>query len=167
MVELAIRTAAAADVVALTDIYNHYVRTSAATFDIAPLTLEARREWFCHYADVGPHRLLVALRDGRLVGYATSSPLAARAAYATSVETSVYVHPAVCGQGIGAQLYTVLFASLAGQDVHRAYAQVTLPNPASIALHRRFGFHELGIQNEVGRKFGRYWSVQLLEKHLT
>ncbi len=67
MVEVSIRTAGAADLVALTDIYNHYVRTSAATFDIAPLTLEARREWFCHYAEVGPHRLLVAVRDGLLV----------------------------------------------------------------------------------------------------
>jgi phosphinothricin acetyltransferase len=167
MVEVLIRIAAAADVAALGDIYNHYVETSAATFDISPVTLDSRLEWFSHYAHVGPYRLLVAELDGQVIGYASSSRLAARAAYASSVETSIYLRPAVCGQGIGRRLYAALFASLASEDVHRALAQVTLPNPASIALHQRFGFHAIGIQNEVGRKFGRFWSVQLLEKHLT
>jgi phosphinothricin acetyltransferase len=167
MAEVLIRTARAADVPALSDIYNHYVRTSPATFDIAPVTLESRLAWFSHYAHVGPYRLLAAEFDGLVIGYASSSPLAARAAYVTSVETSIYLRPEACGQGLGGRLYAALFASLGGEDVHRAYAQVTLPNPASIALHQRFGFRAIGIQGEVGRKFGRFWSVQLLEKHLT
>ena len=95
-----------------------------------------------------------------------SGLLAARPAYATSVETSVYVHVDALGQRIGTRLYTALFAALTEEQVHRAYAQVTLPNPASVALHRRFGFHEIGLQSEVGYKFGRYWSVQLFEKYV-
>ena len=63
-------------------------------------------------------------------------------------------------------MYEVLFAALGGTDVHRAYAGVTLPNDASIALHRRFDFTALGAYNEVGRKFGRYWTVQWFEKRL-
>jgi len=167
MADLLIRTAGAADVQALTDIYNHYIRTSPATFDIAPVTLESRLEWLSHYSQAGPHRLLVAELDAQVIGYASSSRLAARAAYATSVETSIYLRPEACGQGLGRRLYAALFASLAGEDVHRAFAQVTLPNPASIALHQQFGFRAIGIQDEVGHKFGRFWSVQLLQKNLT
>jgi phosphinothricin acetyltransferase len=166
-VDALIRSARSEDLAALTDIYNHYVRTSAATFDIALRTIEAQLGWFTHYTETGPHRLLVAVRANQILGYASSSRLAARQAYATSIETSVYVHADFCGQRVGTQLYAALFAALAHEDLHRAYAQVTLPNPASIALHRRFDFRELGVQDEVGRKFGRYWSVQLLEKHLT
>jgi len=172
MVNLRIRAAIAADVPALTDIYNYYVLTSPATFDIEPVSLEARLEWFSHYAAHGPHRLLAATlddnddNDNNVVGFASSGLLAARPAYATSVETSVYVHADALGQRIGTRLYTALFAALTEEQVHRAYAQVTLPNPASVALHRRFGFHEIGLQSEVGYKFGRYWSVQLFEKYV-
>jgi phosphinothricin acetyltransferase len=50
--------------------------------------------------------------------------------------------------------------------VHRAYAGIALPNDASFALHRRFGFTEIGTYREVGRKFGRYWDVLWLERPL-
>jgi phosphinothricin acetyltransferase len=166
MSDVCIRPAIVADVVTLTDIYNYYVITSPATFDVEPLSLDTRLEWFSHYAASGPHRLFVARRDANVVGYASSSRLAARAAYATSVETSVYVQVDARGQRIGTRLYLALFEALRNERVHRAYAQVTLPNHASVALHRRFGFREIGIQNEVGAKFGEYWSVQLFEKLL-
>jgi phosphinothricin acetyltransferase len=166
MSDASIRPAIEADIPTLRDIYNYYVATSAATFDVEPVTLEARLAWFAHYAGDGPHRLFVALLDDEVVGFASSSRVAARQAYATSVETSVYVQVEACRRGIGTRLYTALFAALAGASVHRAYAQVTLPNPGSVALHRRFGFHEIGVQNEVGHKFGRFWSVQLFERHM-
>src|SRR5260221_6490677 len=88
--DVIIRAATADDIPRLTDIYNHYVLHSQATFDIEPMTVEQRREWFSHYALVGPHRLLVADDEGFVCGFATSSPHRARAAYATSIETSVY-----------------------------------------------------------------------------
>jgi phosphinothricin acetyltransferase len=166
MRDVTVRPAVVRDVPELTDIYNYYVLMSPATFDVEPITVEARREWFSHYAADGPHRLFVATRDDKVVGFASSSRLAARQAYSRSIETSVYVHVGACGQGVGKHLYGALFAALVGGNVHRAYAQVTLPNPASVALHRRFGFHEISLQNEVGHKFGVYWSVLLFEKHL-
>ena len=101
-----------------------------------------------------------------MVGYATSSPFRGRAAYDPSVETTVYVADGLTRRGIGSRLYHALFASLGKEDVHRAYAGITLPNPASLALHRRFGFQPIGVYDEVGRKFGRYWSVEWLEKKL-
>ena len=163
---MAIRSGLKADLAQLTDLYNHYVQTSPATFDIEQQSMDARREWMSHYSLHGPHRLFVAALDDRILGFASSSRLAARPAYARAVETSVYVRFDAVGRGVGTRLYTVLFEALASEAVHRAYAQVTLPNPASVALHRRFGFHEIGLQHEVGHKFGRYWSVQLFEKHL-
>jgi phosphinothricin acetyltransferase len=161
-----IRLPRAEDLEALTELYNHYVESTPITFDIGRFTPEQRRDWFDHYAPSGRHRLLVAEAAGRVVGYATSSPFRAKAAYDPSVETTIYLAPEQVGRGVGSRLYGALFESLAGEDVHRAYAGVTLPNPASLALHRRFGFRSLGVYQEVGRKFGRYWSVEWLEKAL-
>jgi len=161
-----IRAAATEDVPRLTEIYNHYIVHTQATFDIEPMTIEQRVEWFSHYASTGPHRLLVADDDGVVCGFATSSPHRARAAYATSVETSVYCDPERIGRGIGSMLYSRLFDELAGEDLHRALAGITLPNDASVSLHERFGFVKIGEYSEVGRKFRRFWNVAWFEKHL-
>lgn len=160
-----VRAALLADVPALTEIYNHYVRTSGVTFDTTEFTVEARQEWFAHYASTGPYRLLVAV-DGDLLGYATSSPFRPKPGYLTSVETSVYLRPDATGRGLGTLLYQAIFDALAGQDLHRAYAGVALPNDASVRLHERLGFREIGTYVEVGRKFGRYWDVLWFERSL-
>ncbi len=112
--------------------------------------------WFDHYSPTGPHRLLVAEVAGRVVGFATSSVFRSRAAYSRSVETSVYCDPGATGHGVGTALYAGLFAVLDGEGLHRAYAGIALPNDASEALHRRFGFREVGTYTEVGRKFDRW-----------
>jgi phosphinothricin acetyltransferase len=87
-----------------------------------------------------------------------------KAAYETSVETSIYIDPAWTGQGVGRMLYGRLFAAIETEDVHRAYAGVTLPNQASIALHEGFGFIPVGVFTHAGRKLGRYWDVRWYEK---
>jgi phosphinothricin acetyltransferase len=161
-----VRPATPDDVASLTAIYNHYVETSHATFDLEPVTEEVRREWLTRYASTGRHRLLVADIAGEVLGYASSGRFHERAAYDTSVQVSVYVAPSAQGQGVGALLYTALFAAIRDEDVHRAYAGIALPNEASLALHRRFGFTEVGTYREVGRKFGRYWDVCWMERPL-
>ena len=98
---------------------------------------------------------------------ATTSRFRPKAAYDTTVEASVYCSPDCIGQGIGTRLYTELFRSIAGEDINRIVAGVTMPNPASLALHRRFGFTEVGLFSSVGRKFDRYWDVVWLERPLT
>jgi phosphinothricin acetyltransferase len=160
-----VRHAEPGDVPPLTEIYNHYVLHSQATFDVEPQTIEQRMEWFSHYAPTGRHKLLVA-EDGGACGFASSSPFRPRAAYATSVETSVYCDPERLGRGVGSTLYARLFDELAGEDLHRAYAGIALPNDASVALHERFGFVKIGAYSEVGRKFGRFWDVDWFEKPL-
>lgn len=166
MSDVTIRPAVEADLEAIHEIYNGYIRDTPITFDIDPIPMERRREWFTHYQTHGRHRLWVAVRDGACIGYATSSPFRPKAAYDTSVETTIYLAPGAGGGGIGSQLYGALFESLDGEDVHRAYAGITLPNDASVAIHRRFGFEQVGLYREVGRKFERYWDVGWFEKKL-
>ena len=161
-----VRAASEDDLEALNDVYNHYVKTSHVTFDVEPLTMEERREWFSHYAATGRHRLFVALRGDAVVGYASSSRFRPKPGYLTSVEASVYLAPDATGLGAGSKLYSELFRSLEGEDVHRAYAGIALPNPESIALHEKFGFKRVAHFTEQGRKFGRYWDVAWYEKAL-
>ena len=82
------------------------------------------------------------------------------------METSAYLAPELVGKGAGSRLYKALFDSLEGEDVHRAYGGIALPNPASIALHEKFGFKRVALFTEQGRKFGRYWDVAWYEKPL-
>jgi phosphinothricin acetyltransferase len=164
--EVLIRTGRLEDLEALTGIYNHYVRETAITFDIDELSPAERRPWFEQFGETGPYRLVVAEKRGRVVGYAGSTRFRPKAAYITSVETTVYLDPGETGRGIGTRLYAALFDGLRGEDLHRAYAGITHPNPASIALHLGFDFRSIGFYGEVGRKLGRYWDVEWFEKRL-
>jgi phosphinothricin acetyltransferase len=166
MVNARIRPAGRADLGRLTEIYNHYVVTSAVTFDLEPLTVERRAEWFEQHREAGRYRLLVAEEDSRVVGYASTGRFRTRAAYDTTVEASIYCAPEALGRGIGTVLYRHLFALVAGEDINRIVAAITLPNDASVALHRSFGFVQVGIFSENGRKFDRYWDVAWFERPL-
>jgi len=166
MADFALRSAVRGDLDALTEIYNHYVATSIATFDLAPQRPEERLAWFDLHSG-GRYRLWVASAvGGPVVGFACSSPYRPRLAYQTTVEVSIYLGPGVVGGGLGSRLYRALFDSIQDEDLHRAVAVIALPNPASVALHTRFGFQEVGRLREVGRKFDRYWDVALYERTL-
>jgi phosphinothricin acetyltransferase len=166
--EVQVRPGVEGDLEALTDIYNHYVRETPITFDIAAFTPEERRPWLLSHPEDGPYRLMVAADADtqEILGYATSSPHRAKPAYVTSVEVTVYLAPQAGRRGIGTFLYKALFEALADEDVHRAYAGIAQPNEASTRLHERFGFRHVGTYREVGRKFGRYWDVAWYEKAL-
>jgi phosphinothricin acetyltransferase len=162
-----VREAGPGDLPRLLDIYNHYVAHTHITFDIEPLSIEVRRGWFEGFAADGPHRLFVAESNGQPAGYASSREFRAKAAYARSVETSIYLAAEACGSGTGGVLYAHLLEALANEvGVHRAYAGVTLPNEASISLHSRLGFKRVATYSEVGFKFGRYWDVAWFERPL-
>lgn len=160
-----VRPATLDDLPSLTAIYNHYIVNSTITFDVRPFEADERRVWFDDHHASGRHRLVVAAaEDGRVLGYATTSRWRPKPAYDTTVESSVYCHPDAVGRGIGTQLYAALFQAIAEEDVHRVVAGVAQPNAASVALHQRFGFRQVGVFSSVGRKFNRYWDVAWFER---
>lgn len=153
------------DLESLNGLYNHYVETSACTFDLRPISISARREWFEGF-DGARHRLVVAVDEHRVLGYAASKSFRPKEAYETSVETSVYAAHDAGIAGLGTELYAALFDAMAGEDVHRAYAGITVPNAPSFRLHEKFGFKQVAYFTEQGRKFGKYWDVAWFEKAL-
>lgn len=159
-----IRHACEADLPALLDIYNYYVAHTHITFDVEQRTIAERTAWFSQFAKVGRYQCFVAEEGGKVVGWASSSRFKERAAYDTSVETTVYLSPGKIGEGLGSMLYGALFSALAGEDVHRAYGGIAAPNPASVRLHEKMGFERVAGYREVGRKFGRFWDVEVYER---
>ncbi len=164
MSETRIRTAEREDLARITEIYNYYVLNTPVTFDIEAYTVEGREAWFGQFGVTGRYRLLVAEEDGVVMGYAGTTRFRPKAAYETTVETTIYCAPEAVGKGIGRRLYGGLFEILRGEDVHRYVAGYALPNSASEALHRRFGFKVVGVFSENGRKLGKYWDVCWLER---
>ena len=109
---------------------------------------------------------LVREEDGKRLGYAYATAWRTRSAYRFSVETTVYLAQNQTGRGLGSQLYEALFPRLKARGLHSAIAGITLPNPASIALHEKFGMKQVARFEEVGLKFGQwrnvgYWQVTL------
>lgn len=161
-----IRNCAPGDYAGVVDIYNHYVENSHATFDISPYSVGERVPWFAQFAETGPHQLLVATRDAGVAGWCCSAPFGTRPGYDVSVETTIYVAPDACGQGIGSSLYGQLLSRLEATGLHGAYAGVALPNDSSVRLHERAGFRKIGVYAEVGRKFERFIDVAWFERRL-
>lgn len=162
--QLTFRPARPDDLPRLTEIYNHYVVHSPATFDLEPKSVDERRDWFAQFADTGRYRLIVAEEAGQVLGYAGATRWRAKPAYSETVETTIYCAPEAIGRGIGARLYAALFAALKDEDVHRIVAGYVPPNEASARLHQRCGFRPVGVFTEVGYKFGKYWDVCWLER---
>ena len=159
-----VRAGLASDLDAVTRIYNHYVATSPCTFDTREFLPAERAAWWSGFLSSGRHRAFVAVSRGELIGYAVSHAFRPRPAYDTTVETSVYCAPERRHTGVGTALYERLFESLRTEDVELAVAGFTLPNAGSEALHRRFGFHPVGVFHRCGRKFDRFWDVQWNER---
>jgi L-amino acid N-acyltransferase YncA len=153
-----IRPAASNDAVQIAEIYNHYIATSHATFELEAIdgAKMARR-----VADtVGQsYPFLVADGDGAVGGYAYGRPFRPRPGYRHAVEVAVYVHPDRQGKGIGKQLYDQLLPLLFDKGAHTLIATIALPNDASVRLHEKFGFVKAGHFYEVGRKFDRWVDV--------
>ena len=163
---MSIRAAEVTDLEALQQLRNHYVVHSFATFDEEPLGREAIQSWFASLPTAGPHRLLVAYENERLLGYCSSQAYRTHPAFQRTVETSISVAPEVVRGGIGSALYTHLFEVLANQGLHRAVVGIALPNEASMRPHSKFGFKAVGVFSKYAQKNGRFISSQWMERAL-
>ncbi|MBD8513673.1 N-acetyltransferase [Photobacterium sp. CAU 1568] len=149
---------------AITAIFNHYIEHTNARFETEPMTLGNRNEWFTQFRPDSPHQLFVALENHQVMGFACSQPYRPSAAFAETVEVSIYLHPDAKGQGLGSALMKTLLDALATQPVHCALSGIALPNEASVALHQKFGFREVGVFHDYARKQGEYISSLWMEK---
>ena len=163
----AVRPASLDDLPALTDIYNHYVVNTTITFDLRPFTPEERRSWFDDHAPTGRHRLIVAAdRERRASRICVHKPLAAQGGVRHNRRSQRVLPPKSIGRGCGTATLRRAVRINRREDVHRIVAGVSLPNPASIKLHERFGFRPVGVFPGVGRKFDKYWDVAWFERPL-
>lgn len=152
-----LRQANEQDASAIRAIYAPFCESSATSFELVPPALEemqARiRKITAHYP------WLVCERDGAVLGYAYAGAHRERAAYRWSVDVAVYIGEGQRRTGMGRALYTALFRILVRQGYFKAYAGVTLPNPASVGLHEAMGFTPVGVYRGVGYKLGAWRDV--------
>ncbi|MCW2522103.1 MAG: family acetyltransferase [Frankiales bacterium] len=152
-----VRLASTDDSPAVAEIYAPYVQTTVISFETTPPDAGQMAERIA--ATMPAHPWLLAEEAGTVLGYAYAHPFASRAAYAWSAETSVYVRPDRHRRGVGRSLYEVLLRLLAAQGYREAFAGVTLPNAASVALHEGMGFAAVGTYRRVGFKHGSWHDV--------
>jgi L-amino acid N-acyltransferase YncA len=161
------RTATANDLGDIAEIYAHYVRTSVATFELDPPDLDEWRRRFDSITN-GGLPFLVTERDGAVAGYAYCAPWKTRPAYAATVEDSVYIAPSAIGQGCGTELMRDLLDACGSAGIREVIAVIAdTGDPASIALHHRFGFTDAGRLTRVGFKHDRFVDTVLLQRSLT
>jgi phosphinothricin acetyltransferase len=157
------RLAAHDDAEAIRVIYNREVLGSTVTFDMVARTPEDQLAWMDEHS--GAHPAVVAVDDFETVqGFGSLSPYRPRPAYRTTVEDSVYVVPEVQGQGVGKGILTELVRLAGAHGFHAVMARIVGGHEASIAVHRSCGFELVGVEREVGRKFGRWLDVVLMQR---
>lgn len=150
------------DAEAIRAIYNAEVVASTSTFDLVPRTPAEQEAWLREHS--GAYPAIVAVEGGEVIGFAALSPFRDRPAYATTVEDSVYVRADWQGRGVGKALLRELLRLAAAHGFHAVIARIGGHNEASIALHRSCGFEIVGIEREVGRKFGRWLDVVEMQR---
>ena len=159
---LRIREARLADLRGITDIYNDAIRTTTATFDVAPKTMDEQRTWFEGHSSNYP--ILVAEDAGSIVGWASLSPWSDRCAYSDTAEISVYVAQGSRGKGIGKQLVKAILRSGKNAGLHTVIARVAEGNAVSVRMFEDAGFEHIGVMREVGKKFSKLIDVYLMQK---
>ncbi|WP_306231471.1 GNAT family N-acetyltransferase [Agrococcus beijingensis] len=162
-----IRPAEARDLPVVRDIYRHYVLNSTVTFDEKPKSLPQWRRTLREAAELNLAFLVAESATGTVLGYALVQPWKQRAAYRYTVESSVYLAPAAGGRGLGRALMEALIETTRARGVREMIAVIADQGAdASVALHEKLGFEEIGRMGRVGHKFGRDLGIVLLQKSL-
>jgi L-amino acid N-acyltransferase len=163
---VAVRLARPHDAEAIRGIYNLEVTDGVATFDLVPRTLLDQQNWLAEHAGAHPAVVAVDADSDEVVGFGSLSPFRPRPAYVTSVEDSLYVHPDHQRRGIGGLLLGELLTLATTHGFHAVLARIAGGNDPSVTLHRSHGFDHVGVEREVGRKFGRWLDVVVMQRLL-
>ena len=161
---ITIRRAKLSDAASIAHIYNEAIASTTATFDTEPKTVEERIEWLKSHDD--RHPILVAEVDGAVVGWASLTRWSDRTAYADTAESSFYVHSTHRGCGIGRKLKEAIIDEARRLKYHTLIARITEGSTESLHLNESTGYVHVGTLKEVGRKFGKWLDVHILQKML-
>ena len=159
-----IRLANRGDAEAIAAIYNHEATRERTVFDLRARSVAEQQDWLAERS--GAHSVIVAVDNGDVVGFASLSPYRPRPAYNTSVESSVFVRRDQLRQGIGRALLEHLVALAAEHGFHSMIARIAGENEASVRLHAECGFELVGVERQVGRKFGRWLDCTVMQRLL-
>jgi L-amino acid N-acyltransferase len=157
-----VRDAVRGDVGAITDIYNEAVRHTTASWDLEPVSLQSRLDWY-DTKIAGNWPVLVAEEAGAVVGWASFSQFRDKPGYRHSVEHSLYVRQDHQGRGVGSRLLTALVVEARRRGLHTMVGGVSGDNPGSIAFHEKHGFAVVARFPQVGRKFDRWLDLVFLQ----
>nr|WP_315266761.1 GNAT family N-acetyltransferase [Microbacterium lemovicicum] len=162
-----IRVAREGDIPDIREIYNYYVTNSVVTFDEKRWTIAQWREKFAHLRKLKLPFLVAESPSGQILGYALVQPMSTKSAYRFSVENSIYLGHAAAGKGLGRALLEALIVECENAGIREIVAIISDKGAeASVALHERLGFVEVGRMGRVGFKFGRWLGTIYLQKHL-
>ena len=162
-----IRPAERADMPDVREIYNHYVTNSVVTFDEKKWTHKQWTEKFDHLRRLDLPFLVAVSPTGHVLGYALVSPWSGKSSYRYTVENSIYLGQAAAGKGLGRALLEALIAACEEKGIREIVAVISDKGAeASVALHEKLGFVEVGRMGRVGFKFGRWLGTIYLQKHL-
>jgi len=165
MSAVSLRVAQERDAEAIADIYNHEVENSTATFDLVPRSIEVQRDWIV--ARSGAFSALVADDAAAgVIGFAALSTYRDRAGYRTTVENSVYVHRNHQRRGVGRLMLGALLEVARDSGFHTVIARIDSQSSGSLALHESLGFVVVGVERQIGRKFGRWLDSVIMQKML-
>jgi L-amino acid N-acyltransferase YncA len=166
MSDLIVRPTTAADLPAITAIYDEAVRTGTATFELIPPDLAEMTRRF-ETLTGGGFPYLVAVLGGAVCGYAYAGPYRPRPAYRFTVENSVYLTPAAQRRGVGTALLNELIAQCETRGFRQMIAVIgDSANAGSVGLHRKTGFELIGVHRNVGLKFGRWLDTVMMQRAL-
>lgn len=162
--EVQIRPATEADLDAINEIYNYYIEHSTCTYALAPTSSADRLAWFQDHSDAFP--IVVAEREGQVIGWGSLSPYHARPGYRFTVENSIYVRHNSLARGIGSRLLAHLVEQAQTLGYHAIIAGISADQTPSLRLHERFGFTTVGHLREVGFKFNQWLDVVYMQRLL-
>jgi len=154
-----IRPVKQSDIDAITHIYNHYILNTSVTFETEQVSIEDIRARILNTQEDNLPWLIAHNENNTIVGYAYASKWKGRCAYKHSVEVTVYLDKNIKSKGWGTKLYTQLISQLKSKGIHSLIGGIALPNPASIALHEKFGMKQVAHFAEIGFKFDKWVDV--------
>ena len=160
-----IRDARESDAAAIAVIYAHHVLHGTATYDVEPPSAEDMIAKIRAVEAAGwPY--IVDVEDGEVAGFAYATQIRDRAAYAWTAEDSLYVHPDRRGNGVGTSLLDELCKRAEACGFRQMIGVIGGAEPASIRVHARCGFREVGRAYGVGWKHGRWLDNVYMQRAL-